>query len=505
MTENSFSSKQQDIFTKRFFLFLIGYFILQIIIRILVSDTLYRDEAEQLIFCQQWRLSYTAQPPLYTWLQKIFFAIFGMNIFALALLKNSLLSLTYIFVYKTACLILKDKIKAIIAAMALFLFYQFSWECQRDLTHTVILCAVTAVSFYYFIKLLYQPKARYYLILGLLFAGGILSKYNYIYFIVALLVSSLTIKELRAKLFNRKIILTFIVLFVLIAPHLFYILTHKAYYSDNLSSRFGVSKQLIYGIELKGFWLFLYRALLLCLPQIILCLFFPLKTTKKDRNSKEFVFLLERFFIFGFIIIGLSLIIFKATDFHSKWLLPFILFLPLYLLLKVDNRYLSQLRVKLFAFFILLGAVMVTIYIPSYVVFAGVKNKYKYLNCPYNELATMIKKDGFNKGIILIEELFIGGNLKLYFPDSFVAFSEIKRLDAPKDYQQILVVWEDRHGNKDWFNKVTPQFQELIKQYLGNNIPDGVTKQALYKYTNLKYPKDYRINTLIMPGNKPKR
>jgi 4-amino-4-deoxy-L-arabinose transferase-like glycosyltransferase len=100
--EQTRRAAQYQISPRHLFVFLAGYFFLQLLSRVLISDSANLDEAEQLILTQRIRWGYAAQPPLYTWLQALFFTVFGINIFALALLKNSLLFTTYAFNYLSA-------------------------------------------------------------------------------------------------------------------------------------------------------------------------------------------------------------------------------------------------------------------------------------------------------------------------------------------------------------------------------------------------------------------
>lgn len=78
---------------------LLIYFALQLAARVWASGSVELDEAEQLIWTQHLRLGYGPQPPLYTWVQWAFFEVFGVSVFALALLKNLLLLGTYSFTF----------------------------------------------------------------------------------------------------------------------------------------------------------------------------------------------------------------------------------------------------------------------------------------------------------------------------------------------------------------------------------------------------------------------
>ncbi|MBN3040766.1 MAG: glycosyltransferase, partial [Candidatus Omnitrophica bacterium] len=59
---------------KVFYIILALYFILHLLLRIFVSTALEKDEAEMVLFFQHgFSPGYSSQPPLYFWLQFIFF------------------------------------------------------------------------------------------------------------------------------------------------------------------------------------------------------------------------------------------------------------------------------------------------------------------------------------------------------------------------------------------------------------------------------------------------
>ncbi|MCX6865636.1 MAG: glycosyltransferase family 39 protein [Verrucomicrobia bacterium] len=117
-----------DLNSRRILLLLVLYFTLHLLLRLCVSNSAELDEAEQLLLTQDLRLGYGSQPPLYTWLQSGLFALCGINIFALAVLKNGLLFLTYFFVYLGAREITRDNNRAVIAMLSLLWIPQICWE-----------------------------------------------------------------------------------------------------------------------------------------------------------------------------------------------------------------------------------------------------------------------------------------------------------------------------------------------------------------------------------------
>ena len=140
---------------------------MHLVFRCFVSDSIELDEAEQLLLTQDLRLGYKSQPPLYTWLLSGVFSLVGTNVFALALVKNSLLFLTYFFVYSSTKEITNDENRSLIAMVSLLLIPQIFWESQRDLTHSVLGTTVAACTLFVAVRLLKTGKVKYYALFGL--------------------------------------------------------------------------------------------------------------------------------------------------------------------------------------------------------------------------------------------------------------------------------------------------------------------------------------------------
>src|SRR5690606_650703 len=102
----------------RFLLLLGGYFLLQIVLRLITSNTTDLDESEQLLATQQWQWGYGPQPPLYTWLLIPFVKTLGPGALALALLKDALWFGTYALTFASARLMLRDAARSALAALS---------------------------------------------------------------------------------------------------------------------------------------------------------------------------------------------------------------------------------------------------------------------------------------------------------------------------------------------------------------------------------------------------
>src|ERR1044072_2036429 len=86
----------------RFLIALAVYFAVQVLFRVLSGDALGNDEAEQVFIATDFRMSYYMAPPLYNWLQIVFFRTLGTNLWALSLLNNVIFFSFYLFVFLAA-------------------------------------------------------------------------------------------------------------------------------------------------------------------------------------------------------------------------------------------------------------------------------------------------------------------------------------------------------------------------------------------------------------------
>ena len=208
--------------------FLTVYFALQCVLRVLYASGLGLDEAELFVITQKLAPGYGSQPPLYNWLQIGAFSLFGLGVPALAILKNLLLWATFVFMYLAGRLVLEDDTKAALTTLSLFTIPQLAWESQRALAHTVIAVTMAALTLYVMLRLLRSGRWAWYVALGVCWALGMLSKYNYILFVAALLIAAVSIGAFRPKILRPLILLSLATALVLLVPHLEWVRTHLA-------------------------------------------------------------------------------------------------------------------------------------------------------------------------------------------------------------------------------------------------------------------------------------
>jgi 4-amino-4-deoxy-L-arabinose transferase-like glycosyltransferase len=202
-----------------------GYFLLQVVVRLAFGPALELDEAEAFYFARQLALGYSAQPPLYFWLQWGVFQIVGESIFALAVLKAVLLSFVLVLLYRLLLRVV-DPVVAGIGAASLALLPQILWEAQRALTHSVLVLCMAVLLFSAFWQVLERGRWRDYLVLGAVVGLGLLSKYNFALLPVALVLAALIMPELRGKLRWPRLAVALVIAGLMVAPTAFWALSH---------------------------------------------------------------------------------------------------------------------------------------------------------------------------------------------------------------------------------------------------------------------------------------
>lgn len=187
--------------------FLAAYFVAQTLRRLVEAPNLNVDEADFMVPTQAFAWGYGAHPPLYAWLQMLLFETFGRSVLSFALLKNLLLFGAFYFIFRTALSVLGDRTRAVAVAMSTFLLPQILWEDQLAQSHSVAVVFATAATAFVLVRLMSRPTLTAYGLLGVVVAVGVLSKYNYLLFLLGLAGAALTVPSGRRALVDRRTLL----------------------------------------------------------------------------------------------------------------------------------------------------------------------------------------------------------------------------------------------------------------------------------------------------------
>jgi hypothetical protein len=390
------------------------YFGIQIALRIITSPTADLDESEQLVFTQVFQLGYGPQPPLYTWLQMLFFQVFGVSIFSLALMKNLLLFGAYYFTYDSARRITGEHRAGVTAALLLFLFPHIVWESQRDLTHTVLAATMAIVTLNVLLALHERPRLWKYLLFGACLGLGTLSNYNYAFIGLGLVCAGAVCKAYRRTVLDARMLLALVLAAVVAAPHLAWVSSHRDLVLVSVN-KFDTQPNIT---ALRAAWMGLSSLVLAVIavpaPALVVWMLVtwgkPGRTRQKTVGARNLILTAIGLTV---LVIAVLALVFHATHFKERWFEPLMIATPVLFVAAFDawSRPLPTLR--LLRIVLVVGA-LICIAIPARIWLAEAMHRHELLNAPFEKLTRGIAARSSQAGFAAAENFWIAGNVRLH-------------------------------------------------------------------------------------------
>ena len=396
------------------FLLIGGYFLLNVIVRLVLPHSLELDEAEQ-VFLSQWlAFGYGPQPPFYNWFQQVFFALFGTSVVTLSLAKNLMLFLSYLFYGLTAFRLLSDKRLAVVAVLGLITIPQISFEAQRDLAHTVAVIFSTSLFFYVLVCTIQRPTAIRYALTGLAIGLGVISKYNFVLVPVGALVAMVGDPALSRHVFDRRLVLTVVIAALVILPHALWVLDHLQSATESTLDKLGEDEvgSGLAQIADGGASLTLAVLGFSAVTTVIFLALFGKGMVTALKTGSVWTRLIERTVLFCLAAIVLMIVFGGAEHIKDRWLTPILLPLPLYLCLKAEAGGLQANRAfrgMVTIALVVMIAIPATLY--GRVALAPLTGVYKKLNVPFSALMTTLTAQAL-PSLIIAEDDHLAGNLR---------------------------------------------------------------------------------------------
>ncbi|MCP4941494.1 MAG: hypothetical protein GY924_05875 [Planctomycetaceae bacterium] len=418
------------------------YFCAHALLRGFISPALNFDESEQSFLSQSLAWGYNSQPPLYTWIQTLFFEVLGCNAFAMAVMKNAFLLLTYWLLFRAIEEVTKSVPLAIVGSLGMFTIPQIAWESHRDLSHTVAATCMTCALFYCIVRMAGQKFVKPwigYLCLGLIVAAGIMFKYNFGIVVVGFVIAGLTITEYRRLLLNSRMLLSVVTAAAILTPHLFWVLGHSAIASRKTVQTLTGDRSEFW---LENMWLgsqaFVISAVACCgLTLVVFTVLYVRKSTSVPEPSlktKSAMLLIERFLIVVVAILFMLVLSGHAIEFKNRWFQPFVCLLPAYLVLRFGGHVLARPRMQSLAQVMTVAIMIVLLGAMTARPLAGQwRGKYCWLNMPYDQLAIEIENQlETTPQIVVTPDMRLGGNLRVFLPDATI-MSHDSESSLPED------------------------------------------------------------------------
>jgi hypothetical protein len=398
-------------------LFLVIHFIL----RLVISPSLFSDDADLIIFQQSLAWGYSEQPPLYSWLFWLIALPLGPNLLSLTLLRSLILGAICWGVYLSGQAIWEDRRLARLAAFSLLLVPLLAWHALTYLTHSLLMTAVCAFTFFVAVRLVQRGRTWDYIWLGLCVALGLLSKYNFVFFAASLLAAGLTVPAVRWRLLDWRIGLSVLVSAVLILPHALWVYQFlhllRLSYADKTVT---YTEFLLWGIIPRG-----------CLELVInlgihasvlvaaFFVFFPAafrRAPAGDRSERLYSQWTARYF---WALAGLHLVytlVTQANRMHERWLEPYFILLPVCLFGRLAGLAIPRFRLTCFVWLLLLFALGLTVGRGGQVWFGGGSRGYNDIDYDFRPVIPVVEENLAKDGVVVVDSRGLGGNLRQHLP-----------------------------------------------------------------------------------------
>ena len=311
---------------KLFYIFILIHLILWTLTPALTNKNLPLDNIEALAWGSNLDWGFNKHPPGSAFFSEMFFKIFGPQDWAFYLLSQIFVAISFIFVFKFAEELFKDKTLSLISVLLLegIYFYNFT---STEFNVNVCQLPFWALCVYYSWKLFDKQEVTFKdcFLLGVFAAIGFLSKYLFIYLLIAIdLLFFYIIFIKKYQKFDFKYLISLEIFIVLLIPHLIW-LTKNDYTT------------IIYGLERTGLensnlsdhiiypLLFLGKQILILTPFILMSFFLVKKFKfKKSLKDKKLLFLI----FINLIPIGLMFLtsMITGSKIRTMWMTPFYLF-----------------------------------------------------------------------------------------------------------------------------------------------------------------------------------
>ena len=312
-----------------FFIFALSHLIIWTIVPSLTNKNLPLDTIEALAWGSNLDWGFNKHPPMSAFFPEVFFKIFGAQDWAFYLLSQIFVLIAFYFVFKLSFEVLGNIKLSLISVLLLesIYFYNFTTPefnvnvCQLPFWSLVV----------YFTWKIYETKEIKFsdcFFIGLFAAIGFLSKYLFIYLLLAIIflfIHSIFVKKI--KKFDFKYLITIEVFLVLLVPHLIWLFNN-----DFITINYGLKRTGLEGSEIFDHFkyplIFLLKQLGILVPFFFL-VFLLVKKVKFKINFKDQKFL----FLLFVNILPISLMFLTSAITGSKirtmWMTPFYLFFGL--------------------------------------------------------------------------------------------------------------------------------------------------------------------------------
>ena len=326
-----------------FYIFVTTHLILWTIIPTITNSNLPLDTIEALAWGSNLDWGFNKHPPLSAFFPEVFFQIFGPQDWAYYFLSQIFVVISFFVVWKFSEEFFNNKTYSLLSVLLLEGIYFYNFTIPE---FNVNVCQLPfwALSVLYAWKGFKDNKTIDWLLFGIFAAIGILSKYLFIYLLIA--IDTLLAYSYFKKKFNYKSFISLIPFLLILLPHLIW-LTEKDYITITYGlHRTGTGDQSFLDHLILPV-IFLGKQIGILIPFFVMCLFviskFKIKINFKDQKLL-FLLIIN---IVPILLMFLTAMI-MGVKIKTMWMTPFYLFFGV-LVIYISQSQINLNKLKSFA------------------------------------------------------------------------------------------------------------------------------------------------------------
>jgi len=444
-----------------FYIFITTHLILWTLIPSLTNNNLPLDTIEHLAWGSNLDWGFNKHPPAVAFFLEIFYQIFGPQDWAYYLLSQIFVIIAFIVVFNFAEEIFKNKILSLVSVLLLEGIYFYNFTTPE---FNVNICQLPfwALCVYYSWKLFDKRRINLMdcFLLGIFAAIGFLSKYLFIYLLIAIdLLFFYIIIIKKYQKFDFKFLVSVEVFFVLLVPHLVWLTNN-----DYATITYGLART---GLENSSLinhitypLIFLGKQIGILTPFFVMSFFlikkFKSKVSLKDKKLLFLIFI-------NLVPIGLMFLtsMLTGSKIRTMWMTPFYLFFGV-LIVYIFQAQINMNKLKSFMY----GFIFLFFLSPILYGYISISKDNKRTDYEGNEIAELVErrwgKNFSNEIMYVIGDEWHAGNLSYHLSNRPKWFLEINDKLESLDPKGGIVYT----GNAEFLKSLCPgDFGKIDKQW----------------------------------------
>ena len=405
------------------------------------------DTIEALAWGSNLEWGFNKHPPFSAFAVEIFYTIFGSNDWAYYLLSQIFVVVSLIYVWKFSNEIFDEKIYSLLSVLTLSGIYYYNFTTP-EFNVNVSQLPFWALTVYFFWKSINSNNRINWILFGIFSALGFLSKYLFIYILLAIFFYFILNIKIYKK-FITNYLLSITISLAILTPHFIWL-----FKNNFITIVYGLNRSALTNTtwvnHLENPLVFILKQILILIPFFIMILIllkkFNFKLNLKNRKN---------LFLISINLIPIILILFTSivsgAKIRTMWMTPFYLFFGT-LFIEIFRKNIDLKKIRKFLIFFLF------LFILSPAIYLGISiyDKNKRTDFPGKEIARLVQNkwnDNFVNDIkIVIGDEWFAGNLSYHLNSRPVWFNDLKnKASKVKDDQGVIYV-----GNSKILKEICP-------------------------------------------------